>query len=315
MFTIQKNFDTTPLSSLKIGGRVRYFVELEEEADLPELFSQIKRSRLPYFVFGGSSNLFLADKNYKGWAVKIALKGIRQKDNFFQAKAGNLLAELIRQTIQTGYGGLHKLSGIPGTVGGAIRNNAGSYGTEISDTLLETKIFSVPEMKFKIFQKKECNFQYRKSIFVSQQGIIIVSAKFSLRKEDKKKLLDEAEKILSQRSKLPYAFYPSGGSIFKNIPLEQIKDRKNRDILLSDYLEKTGLQKTHFIPAGYLLENLGLKGEKIGQACFSKEHGNIIINLGNAKPEDVLALIALAKKRARDKWGIPLEEEIVCVGI
>ncbi len=315
MFTVRENFNTTPLSGFKIGGRVRYFVELADEQDLPELFNRIQQSRLPYFIMGESSNLFLGAENYDGWAIKIALKGINQEGEIFQAKAGNLLAELVEKTVQAGYRGLQKLKGIPGTVGGAIRGNAGSFGTEISATLTEVKIFDPAKMEFKILKKPACAFRYRESIFVLQKDLVIVSAKFSLLKEEKTKLVAELEKIVAQRKAKPYSYYPSGGSIFKNIRPDQIEDKKAREFLVKKYQEKTGSQKVDFIPAGFLLEEAGLKGKRNGRAGFSKRHGNVIINFGGAKAAEVLALISLAKKKVRTKWGLELEEEIVCAGL
>jgi UDP-N-acetylmuramate dehydrogenase len=315
MISIQENFDTTPLSSFKIGSEARYFVELKNKKDLPELFKRIKKSRLPYFILGGASNLLFCTKKYNGWVIKFAPRGIKREANIFQVGAGDLLSRLIQEMARENYGGLHKLIGIPGTVGGAIRGNAGSYGTEISDLLLEVEFFDVDKMVFGVFKKTECHFEYRSSIFTNQKNLIITTAKFSSEKENREELEKEMNKILGQRKSQPYSKYSSAGSIFKYVNPEEIKDKEQRRILVHEYQKKAGLKNIHSIPAGYLLGKIGLKGKRIGQAMISREHGNIIINLGEATAKDVLALINLAETEVKDKWGICLKKEIVCIGL
>lgn len=315
MFSVQENFNVTPLSSFKIKSKVRYFVELKDEKDLPKLFKEIKKSRLPYFIMGEASNLLFCTEEYNGWAVKLAPMGINYAEGIFQVGAGDLLLKLIQEMTRAGYGGLHKLVGIPGTIGGAIRGNAGSYGTEISDALLEVNFFDTDKMVFGVLKKSECQFKYRRSIFVDRKNLVIIAAKFSSEPWDYQELEKEMNRILEKRKNKSYGQYPSAGSIFKHIGLEEIKDEKQRSGLVQNYQKKTGLKNVNFIPAGYLLEKIGLEGKQAGQAKISPEHGNIIINLGGATAQDILALINLAETEVSNKWGISLQQEIVCIGL
>lgn len=323
MATIKENFDITPLTTFKIGGPVRYFVEIEEKEDLKEVFEKIKTSGLPVVVIGGGSNLLFNSNGFEGWVVKLNLKKIEQKENVLEVEAGASLASLVEETVRLGLGGIHELAGIPGTVGGAVRGNSGAWGVSIDSSVLEVEIFDTEQMRFSILGHEEGKFSYRKSIFSSFPHWIIVAVKFQFKKEDPALLEKERNEIMAKRQKKPYGKVASAGSVFKNVPIEEIKDKERREELLAGFFPKIKTKNSHkskdpkevtSLPAGYLIETLGLLGEKVGQAQVSKDHGNIIINLGQATSEDVKKLIDIVKVEVEDELGIKLKEEIVYVG-
>ncbi|MBU2025839.1 MAG: UDP-N-acetylmuramate dehydrogenase [Patescibacteria group bacterium] len=316
MLEIKKNITIAPHTSIKIGGPALYFAKITDPADLIKLFKKIKTSRLPFVIIGGLSNLLFDSRGFKGWIIKIDIQEITQKNNQFIVGAGAILSNLIQAATLGGYGGLHRLIGIPGTVGGAIRGNAGRNNTQISDFLTSIRIFDAQKNKFFNLDPKDCRFQYRSSLFSGNPHHVIIQAVFSLEKKQKQITQKEIEEIIKITRDKPYNHYPSAGSIFKNISLKSIPDKEKRKTLLQSFIQKQKPEKPQSItaiPAGFLIESAGLKGAQINQAQISPQHGNIIINLGRASSSDVLRLIELAKEKVKQAWNIELEEEIIII--
>ena len=320
---IQENIDITPLTNFRIGGPDRFFIEITDEAQIGEAFKKIKELKVPYFILGGGSNVLFSSRGYEGCVVHMKIEKYSNTTNVFTVGAGYSLGVFINKAVRLGFGGIQGLVGIPGTVGGAVRGNAGAYGREVSQFVSSVRVFDVDDMEFKELDRHECGFDYRGSIFVRKPNYIIVSVNILLIKEDPEKIQEEIEKILAERKNKPHWKYPSAGSIFKNVPVVTIADKNRRERLYHDFLRDSGLcgqyvtkecSRISSIPAGYLVESVDLKGKRIGAAEVSGEHGNVIINLGGAKADDVMILISYIKMRVRNEFGIQLKEEIVYVG-
>lgn len=318
MLKIKENLEIAPKTSFKIGGPVRYFVTIENLEEIPELFKQIKKSGRPFVVVGSLTNVLVSSKGYDGWMVNLGIRKIKQKKNKFYASAGSFLRELILFSQKAGYQGLQKLIGIPGTIGGAVKGNAGAWGSCMADVLEKVAVYDLSSNSFREIEGEKMNFNYHESILTRNKKLIVLGAWFSLKKAQKEILKKELKEIIKKRNEKVYSKYPSAGSVFRNIPFQEIKIKAITQDFLRDHRIKNKKEKNkqllEFIPAGYLIEKVGLKGKRQGDAQISSEHGNVIINLDKATSEQVKKLIVLAKNKVRSKFKIKLQEEIIYIG-
>lgn len=267
-----------------IGGKAKYFWVVRSEKDFLEGLEFSRKEKIPFFVLGGGSNILVSDEGFKGLVVKNENDWTKKLDkDFWEVGSGTNLKHLIDFATDQNLSGLEGLSGIPGTVGGAIVGNAGTEGNFISDVLESIRVLTGNGEIFKIDQK-DADFSYRSSRF-QKSGEIILSARIKLEKLEKEEIERKIESTISIRKNQPKG--RSAGCIFKN--------------------PEKGF-------AGWYLDHAGLKGAQIGGAKISKKHANFIINVGGAKSSDVLQLIHLCKEKVREKFGVGLEEEIVLLG-
>ena len=292
---MQKNIKLASQVTFKIGGEAEYFFVAKTKEDLIKAIKVAKRYQLPFFILGGGSNLLISDKGFKGIVIKIQMSNVKRQNTKIYTEAGLPLSLLLTRALENNLTGLEWAVGIPGTVGGAIRGNAGAFGCSMAGIVKSAEVLEVQnlksqnynsKLKSKILKDKDCKFGYKDSIFKHQQDLIILSAHLQFKKDNQKEIKKKIKEYLDKRKKTQPNF-PSAGSVFKNPP---------------------GFW------AGELIEKCGLKGKKLGKAQISKKHANFIINLGGAKAEDVKKLINLAKLKVKDKFGIKLEEEIQYLG-
>ena len=300
---IQKNIILAPYTTFKIGGSADYFCEVRNYEDLIEALTQTKKKSWKIFILGGGSNLLISDKGFKGLVIKMNCDFINKKENgLYEVGAGTLLAKLIAETIKNNLTGLEWGIGIPGTLGGAICGNSGAYGHATAESIVSVKVLNLKTLKTKIFKLKDCKFEYRKSIFKENNQYIILSAELQFYKGEESKIKESFLKYSGERkNKIPP--FPSAGCVFKNIAI---------DDMTYEFLNKIPSEKIKNgkIPVGYLIEQCGLKGKRIGGAEISKQHANFIINFNKAKAMDVIELISLCKKEIKNNFNLNLEQEI-----
>ena len=297
-------------TTFQIGGPAKYYLELSKTENLMRVLKIAKEHRLKYLFLGGGSNLLASDRGFDGLIIKIKPEELKFDDNQVTANSGYILAGLIIKCLAAGLTGLEFAAGVPGTVGGAIKGNAGTYG-EAMDKIVLSVEFIDANLELKTFSNQECKFGYRHSIFKEHDDWLITSAALKLEKGDtaaSQKLIQE--RIGYRMQSQPYG-HPSAGCAFKNIIYtEEIADK----------LKKLGwevspkFKEYKKIPTAYVIENLGLKGKTIGQAQISEKHANYIINLGGATADEVVQLVSYVKQQARDALGIQLQEEIRYLG-
>lgn len=269
----------------------------------------IKES-IDFLVIGGGSNILFSSEGFNGLVVVYKIDNVKERplvekieEGIFKVDATIPLSSLIME--MKSYSGLEWGVGIPGTLGGAINGNAGAAGESISDSVESVDVLEIKngEVIEKTFNKKECCFGYRTSIFKNNQDLLIVSAELKLARGDEKEIQERIKNNIEKRkSKQPKGF--SAGSVFKNY-----KGRID-DAIVNNYSELKTFNEKSVIPAGLLIELSGLKGKQIGAAKISEEHTNFIINLENATSDDVMSLINLIKKTVKEKFSVDLEEEI-----
>ena len=319
---IKKNVLLKNYTTFKIGGRAKYFFIAKNTEDLIKAILVAKKFKLPFFILGGGSNLLVSDKGFKGLVIKIQNTKYKIQNTKIMAEVGVMLGELVNVSAKTGLSGLEWAVGIPGTVGGAIFGNAGVFGKSMKNIVKEIEVFDLSNEKIKTFKNKDCQFDYRESIFKKNKNLIILSTKLKLKKEKKSKIERKMREYLNYRKENQPLNLPSAGSVFKNYelrlqpahhPPEKSGPIKNYE-LVKEFPELREFNKKNLIPAAWLIEKCGLKGKKIGGAKISEKHANFIVNLGEAKAEDVKKLINLAKKKVKNKFSITLEEEIQFLG-
>lgn len=300
---IQENIILAPYTTFKIGGPAQYFCLAQSITDVQEAVSFAKEKNLKIFVFGGGSNLLITDAGINGLVMKLDLQKLDFIDTLVTVGAGLSLAYLLNQSLERGLIGLEFAAGIPGTVGGAVRGNAGTYGQAMGDVVQSIQYLD-DNYQLQKMLASEADFAYRHSIF-KEKNYLILEVELKLQTGD----IEVAKNLVKER--LAYRQNtqpndPSAGCIFKNIAFEE----NEASVLRDKGIEIDKFLANKKIPAAYLIEKAGLKGKTIGGAQVSEKHANYIINTGQAKAEDVLILTSFIKQQIRDKYGIQLTEEV-----
>lgn len=307
-----KNILLSAYTTLQIGGPAKELIIVNTQTELTDIVKQAHQNQTPYLVIGGGSNLLVADEGVDFLVIKNEVLGIEVRDAAEEnsqiklvVKSGTILQELVDYSIQHGLSGLQKITGIPGTVGGAVFGNAGAYGQTISDHITEVVCFD--GAKVITLTKAECDFKYRYSYF-KKSIYTILEIHLELESANPLELKAEAENILEQRLKK----YPIGikcpGSFFKNIVA---------DTLPKEILDKIPSEKITYgkIPAGNLLEEVGAKGAKLGSIEIAPYHANLFVNQGDGTAEDFYQLVKKYAEKVSEKFGIQLEPEVQLINL
>ncbi len=292
---IQEKVPLAPLTSYRIGGPARYYARPQNEEAVLNLLRWAHQEGLPTFVLGAGSNVLVADRGYPGFILH--LQGFLSREltptpeGIWTVGSGASLMHWVRRTVARGCAGAESLMGIPGTIGGALRMNAGAFAVEIGGLLIDTQVIGVNSQgtaalpKITTILPGQIGFSYREAPGLKET--VILSARFQLRPGDPVRLSEQLREITAlRRSRQPLDF-PSCGSVFK---------RPSGDF------------------AGRLIEAAGLKGGTQGRAQISLKHANFIVNLGGANAAEVIALIKTIKKRVREVSGVGLEREVILLG-
>lgn len=283
---IEKIIEDESLSkytTFKIGGPAKILIEAVSDEEILKIVKLFDEMNENYLIIGNGSNLLISDKVFER-PVLVLDKNFAKIERIdkvtLYAESGASLKGLANKALDLGLGGLEAISGIPGTVGGAVYMNAGAYGSEIKDVV--TKIRCIKDEKIVELDASEANFAHRRSIF-QEKGYVILGAYFKLEKKAREEIKAEQKDYTQRRVDKQPLEYPSAGSVFKR-------------------------------PTGYyaskLIEEAGLKGLSVGGAMVSKKHSGFIINTGGASFEDVVTLIEKVKAIVKEKFAVVLEEEI-----
>jgi len=282
-----------PLSeytSMGVGGAADALVFPETVAEAARVVAFLKAEGVPFIPVGNLTNLIVRDGGYRG--VVLCLKGLRRlhvagegEDGLaLTAEAGVPLSSLVAVGMEEGAAGLEFLAGIPGSVGGALRMNAGAFGREMKDIVASVSLLRFGGEVDHV-PREELKFAYRR-LFLAE-GDVIVAGVFSLKRGERSRIRSRVEEIMTMRRERHPGGWGSAGSIFKNPP---------------------------GAAAGRLIEEAGLKGLEVGGARVSEKHGNFIVNRGGARAADVLALMEIVRERVEAVTGIVLEAEVEVIG-
>jgi UDP-N-acetylmuramate dehydrogenase len=348
---IQENIPLAPLTTFKVGGPARYFVEATTEDDVQAAVAHANERQWPLFVLGGGSNLVISDDGWPGLVLKIAISGIAQQrelqDDVFQVGAGHDWDAFVAHAVERNYAGIECLSGIPGTVGGTPIQNVGAYGQEVAEVINTVRVLEIASGQMHELENAQCGFSYRSSIFnTTHQGryIVLGVGYHLLRNGTAKVEYTDLKKHFSGLSRKPSLLQVrdavrairqakamllvegdddcrSAGSFFKN----PIVSRAEADRIeahasqigpketMPRYQADEGLVK---LSAAWLVEHAGIhKGYGHGPVGISRKHTLAIVNRGGATAQDIIGFKNEIQQRVLDVWGVRLHPEPVFVGL
>lgn len=272
-------------TSFKIGGNADYFVTVRNIETLKKLQKFVKEENIPFFIIGNGSNLLVLDNGIRGIVAKLKFEKIKINKTKVTVSSDIPVSKLSRVCADKGLSGVEFLAGIPGTIGGAVKMNAGAYGSEIKDILVKTTCLDENGNIIE-FSNKEQEFSYRKSIF-EHEKYIILETKLALKQDEPYEINSRINEMLDDRRKKQPIEFPSAGSTFKRTP--------------------------NAITAK-MIDECGLKCTSVGGATVSEKHAGFIINKGNATAKDTLDLIEYVQKTVYKRFGEKIELEIEVIG-
>lgn len=283
---VLKNQILSNYTSYGIGGRAALLVMPQNEPALMQALKLIHVARVPLFVMGHGSNILVSDAGWPGVILHFGrnFSGWRFENETARVKSGTRLMDLIRAAVARGLSGMEQMAGIPGSVGGALRMNAGAFGQEIENVInliYGYRLDGTPITS----HRGDISFGYRSAPELND--IVICGGHFQFTPEGPARLLERMEEILALRTKSQPLDHPSCGSVFKR-------------------------PKGYY--AGALIEGAKLKGVRIGDAMVSLKHSGFIVNLGNASAQQIFRLINLVEERVWERFGVRLEREVRLVG-
>lgn len=278
---VKQNEPIAPYTAYKIGGPADYFVDVTDHEQIPKIIEIAQNNDLPYFLLGGGCNTVFSDKGFRGIIIHNKANKIEIHGSRVEVESGAMLSQIIAEARKRELGGIVKLVGLPGTIGGAIYGNAGAQGVEIGDFVEEVIIYR-PGQGIIEEQKEYFQFSYRYSFLKKTKEIVL------------KVILDlpnlDPEDVTTQMLQFRAQKQPKGmvaGSFFKNPSATEA--------------------------AGYLIDKAGLKGLKVGDIEVSEQHGNWLMNLGNGTQKDLIELAKKLKEKVKNKFGVDLESENILI--
>lgn len=289
---VLKNEPMSAHTTFRTGGAADLFVDAVDTGQLVSALRLARKIDLPFFVIGGGSNLLVGDAGYRGVIIRNSIRGMEVKGNEMVTGAGELLDETVDAATENSLTGLEFAAGIWGTVGGAVYGNAGAFGSDIGTVLKYAELID-REGNARIERNDYFEFTYRHSI-LKETKEIVTHACFNLEAGEREKIKRRTDEIRQLRARKHPTTPCSAGCFFKNV--------------------EDASQPHGKMAAGRLLEEVGAKDMKVGGAAVFGEHANIIINAGQASSKDIRRLADILKEKVKDRFGIVLNEEIICLG-
>ncbi|AEH44314.1 UDP-N-acetylenolpyruvoylglucosamine reductase [Thermodesulfatator indicus DSM 15286] len=272
------------LTTFRVGGPADYLFYPRNFLELSRGFEIFEAENIPTYFLGGGSNLLVRDGGFRGAFISLEkLDFVEFEDELVRTGAGVPLARFLTLCAERGLSGLEFMAGVPATVGGAVKMNAGAFGQEIGSLVEEVTIYQ--EGRFFSLSRGQLTFSYRFSSIPDEA--VIVAVNLRLKKDSQEAINKRIADYLFRRKKTQPLNEPSAGCIFKNPP---------------------------GFSAGALIDQAGLKGLRAGGAEISRKHANFIVNRDGARAQDILRLINFAKERVFQLFGMELEEELRVVG-
>jgi UDP-N-acetylmuramate dehydrogenase len=347
---LQENIPLAPLTTFRIGGPARFFVEADTPAAVQQAVTSARSRNLPLFVLGGGSNLVIADSGWPGLVLRVAIIGIEQLPGshegkiLFRVGAGEPWDRFVSHAVVAQCAGIECLSGIPGSVGGTPVQNVGAYGQEVSQTIESLEVFDLRDGQIRELCREACGFSYRTSIFnTTERGrFIILRVTYALvpggnarieyadlkrhfsGRETRPNLAETREAVRHIRALKGMLIVEgdpdcrSAGSFFKNPVLTETQHEDLRQRALAKGFPVPtypALEASRKVSAAWLVEKSGFaRGYGFGHVGISSKHSLAIINRGGATAAEVLDLKNEIQQRVEEIWGVKLEPEPVMVG-
>ena len=285
---MKENVSLKPFTVFQVGGPARFFAETRSKEEVIEALGWAKEKQIPSFILGLGSNVLVSDQGFPGLVIKISGGKVSRDGALITAEAGAKMAEVVNFSLQNGLVGFEWAIGVPGTIGGSVRGNAGCFGSEMKDFVAGADVFDANAERELKLSNSECRFSYRQSIFKEKPEFVVLGVSLRLKSGGSGEAKERFGEFVKARVQSQDIGSKTAGCVFKNPSAE--------------------------IRAGALVDKAGLKGTSIGGAAVSEKHANFIINTGAASAEDIVMLIGLIKERVHRKFDVFLEEEIQYVG-
>lgn len=304
---IEEYTPLAPMTTFGIGGTARYFVTVYTLQELRDAIAFSRETNVPYTILGGGSNTLFSDHGFDGLVIRLLITKKVVFEHTRTIGAGCVLWDEIKDAAEHGFGGWEKLAGIPGSVGGAVRGNAGAFGTEMKDVVSSVEVLNTHTDEIEVWNNEQCCFDYRYSYFKDHPHLIVLSVTVRLTVIDASTALRSVEDTVAEREKRHLQNVPCAGSFFMNpVAPQWVVDEFES--------EKKTTSRGGRVPAGWLIEKVGLKGHRIGNACASAMHPNYVMNCGGATAEEVLEVADAIREKVRTEYMTHLFEEVSKVG-
>lgn len=274
-------------TTFRVGGPADLFVMPSSEEEVKAAAAICDEEKVPYYIVGNGSNLLVSDKGYRGVIIQLykEMSRIRVEDNVIYAQAGASLAKIANTALESSLTGFEFAAGIPGTIGGACVMNAGAYGGEMKDVLLEVRVMT-SDGEVIVLPKEKLELGYRTSV-IAKEGYIVLEAAIELRPGEQETIRTYMEELREKRTSKQPLEYPSAGSTFK---------------------------RPEGFFAGKLIQDAGLRGFQVGGAQVSEKHCGFVINAHEATAADIVSLMDQVSGRVREQFGVVLEPEVKKLG-
>lgn len=274
-------------TTFRIGGSAEFFAEPETESQIAELVRLCRKEQIPYMILGRGSNMLVSDDGIRGVVICLQSRwtACEADGEYITAQSGATLSSVAQLACKMGLAGLEFASGIPGTVGGGLRMNAGAYGGEMKDVVVSARVLT-EEGTIISLSNEELQFGYRSSI-IGKKGYTVLSCTMKLMPGDPEEIRNRMQDFNGRRREKQPLEYPSAGSMFK---------------------------RPEGFFAGKLIQDAGLKGYRVGDAQVSEKHAGFVVNRGNATAAEIIKLCQDVQKKVNEQFGIVLEMEVRKVG-
>ena len=299
---IRHDIPLAPLTTFKIGGKAKYFVSVRTTDDLRDAIIWARKNQERPVILAGGSNVLVSDSGIDGLVIHIVSDQFAFEGTRLTAEAGCNLLRLITESAERGYGGWESMAGIPGSIGGAVRGNAGAFGTEIKDFVRGVEALHLESGEQRDFDNASCDFSYRHSFFKDNPEWIVTRVTLDLLAVDIEASKAKIDETIAERERRHLQNVMAAGSFFMNpvAPEAVVKEFET---------EKNMTAREGRVPAGWLIEKSGMKGAVVGGAMASMQHPNYIVNTGSATASDVRELATKIKMAVHERFGVMLSEE------
>lgn len=287
---VRENVKMSEHTTMKCGGNAILFVAPKTFLEMTQVVEFFNKNQVEFFVLGGGSNLVVSDKGFSRPVISTEkLNHIEYLQGKLICQSGVLMDTVADFCAKNCLSGMEMFSGLPGTCGGGVYMNARCYEKNISDVLCQVTYLDLLDCKVKVYEMQSSDWEYKKSPFQTNKWIVLEVVYKVEKLSDNSKIVEKNNFYVEDRRQKGHFKFPSAGSVFKN-------------------------NRSFGKPSGKLIDEAGLKGFTIGGAQIAPWHGNFIINCGNAKSDDILALVNKAKETVKEKFGFELECEILFAG-
>lgn len=303
--TVETGVQLKTCTRFAVGGPADLFARARNSEALSEAFIAARQAGVPFCLLGDGSNVVAADEGFRGLVVRYTADRLEYRNGAIEADAGGSLQALVDLTIEHSLEGMHTLTRIPGSVGGAVYGNAGAYGHQI-DEFVERVDF-VDGARLRSFGPAECEFEYRESVFKRRKDWLIAGVRLVIPRGHGPALRTRAAEIREVRDRKFPPTMRCAGSIFKNLHLHTLPE--DAAAIVPDRAVRAGK-----VASAFFLELVGAKGMRNGGIEIAPYHANLIYNLGGGTAAQILELVTELKSRVRQRFGFEVEEEVQYIG-